>query len=274
MGRPTKFTEDKIKQMERDGFGRGVGASYQPWIEVTSFSSLGRSRRIFSSKTGRAHHLLSDVEYHVFIGLEWQQNITDIREQFPLDRATTLSVAQKIGIKHPYYPGTQIASVMTVDFMVTKKVDGKDVLVAFNAKRTEEAQDEHSMLKLEIQRATLALVDIKHHVVFHDDIPLNNIRNIGWIRDGILRRAEAEKEQDFWDVAKISLKKFILTNVKLPLYQVCKLYDKERGYETGTSIRAAKMLLWERQISTDLGQYPIINVPAENFQDCKILTHT
>ena len=32
-------------------------------------SSNGRSRRVWSNKTGRVHHLLSDVEYNLFLAL-------------------------------------------------------------------------------------------------------------------------------------------------------------------------------------------------------------
>lgn len=266
MARYIKFTEEKIQRMEADGFGCGVGASFKPWIEVTSVSSSGRSRRIFSSKTGRTHHLLSDVELDLFIALEWQQDVVDIREQFPLDRATTLSVAQKIGITHPYYPGTQVPTVMTIDFLVTKRVGVKDVLVAFNAKRTEEAQDERSMLKLEIQRATLALLDVEHHVVFHGDIPFDNIRNINWIRDGLLRLDETEKYHDFWEPTKVALRTFLLSSGKVTLAQACQQFDHETGHETGTGLRAAKLLLWDRLISAELSRYPIADIPITDFK--------
>lgn len=153
-----KWSEDKIKRLMKEGRGRGLKDEYKPWIYVTSFSSRGNSRRVRSEKTGRVHHLLSEVEYELFLLLEWSQEFTDIREQYPLDRDVTQSVAQSLGLRHPSYPGTTVPTVMTVDFLCTRAGSG-DEFVAFDAKRTEEAEDMNSLMKLEIQRATLAQIE-------------------------------------------------------------------------------------------------------------------
>src|SRR5690606_12634537 len=71
---PIRWSERKIRTMECDGCGQGSGANYKPWLRVEEVSSLGRSRRVWSNKTGRTHHLLSDVEYNLFLALEWQQD--------------------------------------------------------------------------------------------------------------------------------------------------------------------------------------------------------
>jgi hypothetical protein len=44
---------------------------------------------VFGRKTGRIHHLLSDIEWRLFLHLEWCDLVSDIREPFPLDRAAT-----------------------------------------------------------------------------------------------------------------------------------------------------------------------------------------
>ncbi len=82
-----KWSEEKIERLEREGRGKGAGADYRPWIQVSDFSSLGKSRRVFSRKTGRVHHLLSDIEWHMFLLLEFSPRVLDIREQFPLPRS-------------------------------------------------------------------------------------------------------------------------------------------------------------------------------------------
>lgn len=61
-----KWTEEKIASRIGDGFGSGRGAQYKPWLEVKDLSSVGRSRRMWSHKTGRIHHLFSDVERDIF----------------------------------------------------------------------------------------------------------------------------------------------------------------------------------------------------------------
>lgn len=117
MGRgPRKMTEDVIKRWRAEGRGTGEKQTYKPWLEVFDFSSEGLVNRVYSEKLGRTVHLMSEVESKIFYGLEWQRSIIDIREQFPLDRDLTLEIASHLGIKHPYYPGTRVPTVMTVDF--------------------------------------------------------------------------------------------------------------------------------------------------------------
>ena len=53
-------------------------------VTVRDLSSLGRSHQVYSHKTKRTHHLLSDLELAIFLILEWNLLIQGIREQFPL----------------------------------------------------------------------------------------------------------------------------------------------------------------------------------------------
>ncbi|KYP10253.1 MAG: hypothetical protein A0129_13925 [Limnobacter sp. CACIAM 66H1] len=74
-----KWTEKKIAERQKAGYGEGSGSAYNPWLEVFDLSSTGRSRRVWSSKTGRAHHLFSDVEHDIFIAAEWSRSVIDRR---------------------------------------------------------------------------------------------------------------------------------------------------------------------------------------------------
>jgi TnsA endonuclease N terminal/TnsA endonuclease C terminal len=263
-----KWTERKISEMAKCGCGRGTGSDYLPWLEVTSVSSLGRSRRVWSPKTGRTHHLLSDVEYGLFLVLEWASDVTDIREQFPLDRDITQDVARLRGVRHPFYPGTNVPTVMTVDFMVTRVRDGLLVQEAFNAKRSEEAEDERSLHKLEIQRRTLALLDVPHHLVFHDELPRQKVKNIEWIRDSLVKEGEVEPQPGYWAsmAARMAAE---LTNPAKPsstLVTYCASFDARHGAEPGAGLRAARMLMQERALSVDLGHPEIQALPLAHFK--------
>jgi len=66
--------------------------------------SIGRSHKIPGIKIGRMHHVLSDR----LLVLEFQRNVLDIREQFPL-LPTELSerAATSLAIRHPTHRGTE-----------------------------------------------------------------------------------------------------------------------------------------------------------------------
>jgi len=267
MGR-IKWTEKKIEEMVKSGCGCGTGSGYSPWLQVTSISSLGRSRRVWSPKTGRTHHLLSDVEYALFLVFEWSSDVVDIREQFPLDRDITQDVARIAGFRHPFYPGTDVPTVMTVDFMVTRLRDGLQVQEAFNAKRSEEAEDRNSLVKLEIQRRALALLEVPHHLVFHDDIPHQKVQNIQWIRDSLLKEGEVEPQPGYWASMATRMTAELANPMpgKATLASYCASFDARHGVEPGTGLRTARILLQDRVLCAELGQPELQSLPVSSFK--------
>lgn len=261
-----KWTEKRIAEMVAMGHGRGVGKDYLPWIHVRDFSSLGTSRRAPSVKTGRTHQLLSDVEYDLFLLLEWSRDFTDIREQYPLDRDLTQDVARSLGIRHATYPGTHIPVVMTVDFLCTRIANGDDEFVAFNAKRTEEAEDERSLLNLEVQRASLELLGIPHNLCYHSDLPAQKVRNIDWIRDSQVKDGESEPRPGFWASMSFRMSQmFSGANSDLSLSEFCAQFDAANSVPFGTGIRAARLLMLERVLVPDLSLRALDQAPLGTF---------
>lgn len=260
------WTEKKIAKMLVEGYGEGALSDYKPWIQVKDFSSLGRSRRIWSAKTCRTHHLLSDVEYRLFVALEWQRDVIDIREQFPLDRSLTQDVARSLGIVHPYYPGTDVPTVMTVDFMATVKRHGTPLLIAFNAKTSAEAEDERSMLKLEIQREYFAQMDVAHHIIFDCDFPLTNIANISDIREAPMRPDELEPRPGYFsELCERMLSDMPSQRQNMSLATYCIEFDARFGCPPGAGIRIARILMFERRLVPNLGALNLNQEPLSNF---------
>ena len=103
-----------------EGRGKGFGASYLPWIQTREISSIGTCSNPKDWKTGRTVELLSQGEAYYWHILRWNDEIEDIREQYPLDLETTLEICDDYNVKHPRNRHTY----MTSDFYVTYK-DGK-----------------------------------------------------------------------------------------------------------------------------------------------------
>jgi hypothetical protein len=263
-----KWTEKKIAERQKAGYGEGSGSAYNPWLEVFDLSSTGRSRRVWSSKTGRAHHLFSDVEHDIFIAAEWSRSVIDIREQYPLDREITQTIAHDLKIRHPHYPGTQVPTVMTVDFLLTvRTADGEDY-IALNAKRDEEAEDETSLEKLEIQRSYFQALGIPHHLIYHSRIPKQKIANIYWIRDAQLKTGETEPHAGFYDQLKSRMAGELASydaSDDSPLAAYCASFDMRYGVEPGTGLRIARMLMQERALLANLNSPNLANDPVGSF---------
>jgi hypothetical protein len=127
------FDEAKVQRYIAQGRGDGTGGKYVPWLKITDVPSLGRSHRLFSPKTQRIHHLLSDGEWKTFLKKEADPNVLDILEGFPLDRFRTYRVAVDLGLRHPItLSGTPY--VLTVDFLVRQLINGRVTDLAYSFK--------------------------------------------------------------------------------------------------------------------------------------------
>lgn len=267
MSRYGKWTEKRISRFENEGRGKGLGAAYRPWIEVNDLSSQGDSRRVFSPLTNRTHHLLSNIEFNFFVLAEFTPDILDIREQYPLDRVQTRSIAIELGIRHPQYLGTQVDTVMTCDFLITRERDGMKTLEAYNCKPSYEANQNRSIEKLEIQRRYFEGCDIPHFLVFDEMLPVTKIRNIKWIRDGCLSEREIEPQPDYYfDHCRRLLSDITHVNRQDSLTNYCTRYDERAGALPGTALRVVRMLLQQRLLVTDLNQPDLHNSPITMFK--------
>lgn len=271
---PKKWDEATIERMRLEGRGKGEGRHYKPWIGVLEFSSRGRSRRVAGVKTGREHQLFSDVEWELFLLLEWARNVIDIREQFPLDRELTLEIAAMLRIRHPVYPGTKVPAVMTVDFLATEERNGSRSLVAYNAKRTEEAEDARSLEKLEIQRYYFQGIGSPHHLVFSSQIPPNTVRNLTWIRGGILKPGEQEPYPNcLAENAQKMAADLAHRKSSQSLAEYCGTFDTRFGLPSGTGMRVARILMQDRVLSADLESPDLPSAPLAAFRVAEIAGH-
>ncbi len=97
--RKRENTPDIIDRRIKEGRGAGRGGDYKPWLLVQDVPSQGLASRVKGVKTGRVHHLLSQLEHRCFLILDWSEQVTDIREQYPLlPLKETFALAESLGI--------------------------------------------------------------------------------------------------------------------------------------------------------------------------------
>lgn len=101
----------------RDKVGTGEKENWKPWITTRELNSLGTTSNYVDWKHGREMQLLSQAELWVYLVLRWNDDIDDIREQYPLDIETTKMIANQLGFRHPGN-GTD---PMTSDMYIVRK---------------------------------------------------------------------------------------------------------------------------------------------------------
>lgn len=266
MAAKIKWSEDRIAQLEREGRGKGTGADYKPWIRVSDFSSNGISRRMFSTKTGRHHELLSNGERNLFLLLEFCRDVTDIREQLPLDRDETSSIAARLNIKHPVYPQTRVITVMTTDFLVKFSRNNKEYLEAYSCKTAEDLENPHTLGKLEIERGYFDALGIPYRLVLDTSLPANKVKNLYWFRQAVLNdHGRAEYPGEFIELGQRMLNELSRAPGKGTLAQFCSNFDARVGAQPGTGLLLARALLWEGSLQTDLNQPDLPATPVVMF---------
>lgn len=266
-----KWTEELVARRIREGYGDGEGAQYKPWTSTADFSSQGRTHRAYSAKFERTIEMVSDVEWNTFVMLEFSESITEVYEGFPLPRDTTLEIAAALGIKHPYYPGTSVPAVMTVDFLAQLENDGVKRLVAVDCKRTEEAEKERAIEKLQIAHAYFAGCGISHHLVFHSTLAMQKIRNLEWFRGAIWKPGQVEPTRErLREVGKLMSFELDGTTRSMSLAAFCENFDQRHGLFPGAALRVARILLWEHTLHCDLSTPHLEQLPLNCFV-CKPL---
>ncbi|WP_229514012.1 TnsA endonuclease C-terminal domain-containing protein [Paraburkholderia terrae] len=264
-----KWTEAVIERLIKEGQGSGQGPDYVPWVGVHDMAPAGRTHRAWSPVYRRTIHLQSDVEWRTFLLLEFSGKFPELYEGYPLERKITLEIAAALGVKHPYYPGTHVPAVMTVDFLGVDKRGGDLRFAAFDSKRSEDMDAnnaDHIIAKLQITRAYFAGMNVPHHLVLHSQLHMQLVKNIEWIRGGIAKTGEDETyarcidekaDQMFYELANGSYTS--------TLAEYCQKFDERHGLRSGDASRAARMLLWDHRLKCDLRNSDVAKLPLASF---------
>lgn len=258
-------TQSDIDRYVAQGYGQGCGADYKPWLRVQDVSSRGRSRKVHGVKTGRVHHVLSDLEYAYLVVLEFSERVVDIREQFPLlPLGPIQDVARERGIRYPLYAGTTVPYVMTTDFVVTVKADDGSVREFARTVKYADALSTGSELlrtleKLELERAYWLRREVHWQIVTEESVNPVVAKNLIWLRGGEqierglqsdelhVRFLEGIVEAGTHDRTISSLLRTVCYRLRLPYPDAVKLF---------------KYLVWHKAIQVDLSIPMMLTLPA------------
>lgn len=165
----TKSNASKIEE----GRGKGSGASYKPWIQTREISSCGTCSNPKDWKTGRTVELLSQGEAYFWHMLRWDDNILDIREQYPLDLELTNEICDDRCCKHPGGRNCY----MTTDFYVIYK-DGSEKTFSVKTSRNL-LKKRRTKEKLDIERCYWEKFrHVPYEIVFKEDMNVVFAENI------------------------------------------------------------------------------------------------
>lgn len=253
------LTETQINKRIKEGRGAGRLSNYKPWLYVNEVPSEGRSQRVFSHLTGRIHHVLSDLEFAVFLLLDHNSAVTDIREQFPLNRDDTLNISKEGQLWHPSQGGSNL--VMSSDCLVnsTSKTQPK---FAIQAKYSNALKDPRTVEKLEIERRYWQLKKIPWFLVTEKEIDKVVVTNIDWLYG--VKGYFDELVTDELMLLYENMKTYFIHHTNRKVIDICKEYDKAYGQGLGDSLFDLRLMCAARLITFDI-RYPFHSLRAEDL---------
>lgn len=243
---PRFFTQEQISKRIKDGRGQGMGKDYQPWLTIQDVPSRGVSHRIYSHKTQRVHHLLSNLELYVFLILDWSSSVQDIREQFPLNIDDTREICLEHGLRHPSIQGSE--QVMSSNFLIDTSDKNKRQFV-IQVKPLKELLKERTIEKLEIERRYWKLKEIPWSIVTEQNIPITARKNLEWLSPFIVEHLDP----DIWDKLH-SIFYYFSKRPGISIIKLCKEVDIQERTTAGMTLQYLRTLIANRSIKFDIQQ--------------------
>jgi len=215
--------------------GAGSGQYYEPFIKVHELSSTGESYRIRGRNTTRVHHLLSRIEYSAFLVFDRYHLTYDIKEQFPLPIADTLSICSRLGIKHPQIRNKLKA--VTTDLVVELK--GKPS-IAIAVKYASDLDNARNLEKLQIEKLYWEELGYDWKLFTDKDIPAIVKENLEWLHAANRNSHDLYEELSLDDISTVISR---LSDSDKKLATVCAAMDDQyectAGFHIGVIRNAA-----------------------------------
>jgi len=219
---------------------------YEPFIKTGDVASFGTKHKCQGIKSKRVHHFLSTNEYLFFVLLEFQPDVIEIYEQFPLLPVTkTQLIAEALEIKHPRYIRTTTNMVLTTDFLV-KLDSGK--WKAYSVKPAKSMENKRTVQKQTMEKAYWELHGIDWCLVLDRDIKTTASTNLSLLRHYASLPIESQ-EIISW---KRVFSKKLSANNRNQTSEIIRKASEQLGIDYTASSSIFFHLLWHREIEFKL----------------------
>lgn len=261
MKRSKDWNKEKFERWIKMGKGKGDYFQYIPWLCTQDIPSKGRATRVFGWKTGRIHHFFSDIQTRYFYLLEWEDDILDIKEHYPLLDLRDVIKNDDLNLeKYKSDDGTDY--IFTTTFLIKVKNDkNKEIYIARAIKADSELEKKSTIERLEIERRYWKEKGVDWGIVTNKEIPVTKAKNIEFL----LASLELDSNEILGENEKNSLSEIL--EVKLcenssAIRDIVTNFDCEYNLQSGTGLMLFKYLLVKKRIKMDIDSKIDLNAPA------------
>ena len=225
-------------------------------IRIQDFSSKGRVSRVLGRKSGKIHHLLSDLETNMFLILDFDRNVSNIIEHYPLKDVRDVIDDKNIDWNKFKDKKTKEDYIITTTFLVTL-INGKNI--AISCKNQSELYKSNTQLKLEIERRYWSYKGIQWGIITNKELPKNRLKNIKWLMLG-----EEIDEEMYFKISSIILETIEELDGKLSDY--IGWISKRYGFSKEEVLTVVKEMIKRNNLEVDLDKEILIDIELQNLK--------
>lgn len=229
--RDNSWSMAKYQRFLKENRGVGELAGYKAWLTVQDFPTKGRASRVKSQKTNRIHHFFSDMQTRCFYMFEWNDDVSDIREHYPLLDLQEV-VKDNKDLKQDFFGKQEPPHILTTTFLLTLK---NHKYAAREVKLSSDLEKKSVLERLEIERRYWAAKNVDFAVITQKEIPTVMVKNIEWIHQSIDTFEERGLTKELLQsYCRVLIDKFRSYNHSIR--KITTDFDKENNIETGTGL--------------------------------------
>lgn len=266
--RNLNWTDDKLQRYIKEGRGSGEGKDYKPWLITQDYPSMGIATRVMGCKTNRMHHFFSNVQLQYFYLLEWDNNVSDIRENYPLLDLRDVVGESDLRLDKFVDKESKTPFIFTTTFLITlKNADNNQSYAARSIKYASELSKKLTLEKLEIERRYWKAKGIDWAIVTNKEINNVKAKNIEWLHSSMLKDESIYSNKDEYLELGSSLLYRLMQNRELSINKVVLSFEEDYGLQKGNGLALFKGLLAEKMIAIDMNKVFNLN------EKCMSLTY-
>ncbi len=265
---PYTMFETRRQTWMKEGRGQGTGEDYKPWLQTRNVRSSGRKHKIPGILHERNIHVMSDLERNAVLFFETLPNVTDIREQFPLDRDVTRQIAKAIGAAHPADPWTKEDIVMTTDLLIDfTDARGVGRTRPFSVKMSKDLLNHRTVVKQEIERRYWARCGLQWNLLLDDTLRRTEFMNaIMWAREWFYLPVNRTVPVAVWQRRSAIVLEAMASGKYKILSDLVKGAEADGDFGRGEVLSTLRHLIARKRVNYDYGLgTPTLATPTTAF---------
>ena len=180
---------------------------------------------------------------------EWDDEIVDIREHYPLLDLVEV-VKDNKDLKQEFFTNKEPPYILTTTFLLTLR---NRKYIARTIKSAGELEKKSVLERLEIERRYWAAKQIDFGIITQKEIPTKMVKNIEWIHSSLYTYEERGlTENSLENYCNILIDKF--RDNKHSIRKITSDFDKENNVSDGTGLFIFKYLLASKHIYIDMNE--------------------